>query len=150
MFIYFAMLSDDKDTFTSLLQQLLWFGSLSDSESESENDTAARAAAPSADLFRLRVGVGNKRQQRACSCLSHPSSRRVCNKHLTQRACSSSCASLFRLRSRSPKIKDTTERTAAPSPAFSDSEVGVRIKTPQSVQQLLRQTFSDSEVGVRK
>ena len=88
MFIYFAMLSDDKDTFTSLCSST--FGS----------------------------GVGNKR---------HP-------RHL------------FRLRSRSLKIKDTTERAAAPSPDL--FRLRSRSLAPQSVQQLLRQTFSDSEVGV--
>ena len=73
VFIYFAMLSDDKATFTG-----------------------QHAAAPSPDLFRLR-------------------SRSLKIKDTKERAAAPS-ADLFRLRSRSLKIKDTTERAAAPSP----------------------------------
>eukprot|EP00964_Phaeocystis_antarctica_P079721 scaffold49703_cov76-Phaeocystis_antarctica.AAC.1 len=74
MFIYFAMLSDDKDTFTSST-----FGSgvgnkrhprhlfRLRSRSLKIKDTTERAAAPSPDLFRLRVGVGNKRHPRQTS-----------------------------------------------------------------------------------
>ena len=59
---------------------------------------------------------------------------------------SSSPSAPFQTPSRSPKIKDTTERAAAPSPDL--FRLRSRSLAPQSVQQLLRQTFSDSEVGV--
>eukprot|EP00964_Phaeocystis_antarctica_P139810 scaffold104612_cov60-Phaeocystis_antarctica.AAC.1 len=73
------------------------------------------SSSPSAPFQTPKSESENKRHHRACSSsfarpFQTPKSESENKRH--HRACSSSFASLFRLRSRSPKIEDTTERAA--------------------------------------